>query len=275
MSAEESLQAGNLEQALAQLQDRVRKNPADAKARVFLFQLLSVLGQWERALTQLKVTGDLDAATLPMVQTYREAIGCETLRRDVFAGRRAPLVMGEPQRWIALALEALRVSAAGNHAQAAELRAEAFDAAPDVTGTLDGVAFEWIADADSRIGPFLEVIVNGKYYWAPFHRIGRIVMEPPVDLRDLVWTAAQFTWANGGQSVGLIPTLYSGTADQSDGRLRLARMTEWREITDGLFEGFGQRVLATDVDEYSLLEVREIVLQGAIEESAAPTDTDG
>jgi type VI secretion system protein ImpE len=275
MSAEESLQQGNLELALAQLQDQVRKNPGEAKPRVFLFQLLCVLGQWERALTQLKVAGDLDPKTLPMVQTYREAIGCETLRLDVFAGRRAPLVFGEPQRWIALALEALRVSAAGNHSRAAELRNEAFDAAPDVTGALDGTPFEWIADADTRIGPFLEAIVNGKYYWIPFHRIGRIVLEPPADLRDLVWAPAQFTWANEGQVVGLIPTRYSATAGQGDGRLRLARMTEWREVADGVFEGLGQRVLATDVDEYSLLEVREIVLQSATEDAAAPADTDG
>jgi type VI secretion system protein ImpE len=275
MSAEESLRQGNLEDALAQLQDRVRKNPGDAKQRVFLFQLLCVMGQLDRGLTQLKVAGDLDPATLPMVQTYREAIGCEALRADVFAGRRAPLVMGEPRRWIALALEALRATATGNAAQGAELRAEAFDAAPGVSGALDGTAFEWICDADSRIGPFLEVIVNGKYYWVPFQRISRIVMEPPVDLRDLVWTAAQFTWANGGQSVGLIPTRYAGTMDQSDGRLRLARMTQWQEITDGEFEGLGQRVLATDVDEYSLLEVREIVLNPTTEESPEPADTNG
>src|SRR5262245_13034867 len=268
MSAEESLQQGNLEQALAQLQDRVRKNPADAKLRIFLFQLLAVLGQWERALTQLKVAGDLDAATLPMVQTYREAIACEALRHEVFAGTRAPLVMGEPERWIALALEALRAAASGNQTQAAELRAEAFDLAPAVAGTLDGNAFEWIADADMRIGPFLELVMNGKYYWAPFHRISHVAIEAPVDLRDLVWTPAQLTFANGGQSVGLIPTRYPNTTDQTDGPLRLARRTNWSEVADGVFEGLGQRVLATDVDEYPLLEVREIALQPQAQESA-------
>jgi protein involved in temperature-dependent protein secretion len=46
MIAEQYLKAGNLSEALAQLQ-------ADIKLRTFLFQLLSVLGQWERALTQL------------------------------------------------------------------------------------------------------------------------------------------------------------------------------------------------------------------------------
>jgi type VI secretion system protein ImpE len=260
MSAEDSLKEGNLQQTLAQLQDRVRKNPADPKPRIFLFQLLCVLGQLERALTQLKVAGDLDPAALPMVQTYREAIACEALRLDVFAGRRAPLLMGEPQRWIALALEAVRATAGGHHQQAEDLRDEAFESAPAVPGTLDGTAFEWIADADTRIGPFLEAIVKGKYYWIPFHHIGRIVMEPPVDLRDMVWTAAQFTWANGGEAVGLIPTRYPATANQDDDRLKLARMTQWQQIADGAFEGLGQRVLATDVAEHSLLEVREIVL---------------
>ncbi len=189
--------------------------------------------------------------------------------------RARPLVMGKPQRWIALALEALRLSAVGRHEQAAELRAEAFDAAPVVAGSIDRVPCEWLADADMRIGPFLEVIVNGKYYWVPFHRISRVVMEPPADLRDLVWTPAQFTWANGGQSIGLIPTRYVGTANESDDRLRLARMTDWREVAQGVFTGMGQRVLATDENEYPLLDVREIALQSQPEESDTQDDLGG
>ena len=35
-------------------------------------------------------------------------------------------------------------------------------------------AFEWIADADDRLGPVLEAIVNGRYYWVPFERVRRI-----------------------------------------------------------------------------------------------------
>ena len=65
MSAEESLQEGNLEQALGELQDRIRNDPANAKLRVFLFQLLAVMGEWERALNQLNVLGDMDPKSLP------------------------------------------------------------------------------------------------------------------------------------------------------------------------------------------------------------------
>ena len=83
-SAEQSLQEGNLSETLTQLQNQIKKDPANAKLRTFLFQLLLVLGEWDRALTQLNVAGELDASTLPMVQTYREAIRCQLLRKDVF-----------------------------------------------------------------------------------------------------------------------------------------------------------------------------------------------
>ena len=93
MFAEQSLREGSLDETLTQLQDQVRKDPSNASHRVFLFQLLAVLGDWNRAATQLKVAGELDAGTLAMVQTYREALRCEVLRADIFAGRNTPLVL--------------------------------------------------------------------------------------------------------------------------------------------------------------------------------------
>ncbi|HEY6360666.1 MAG TPA: tetratricopeptide repeat protein, partial [Vicinamibacterales bacterium] len=61
-TAEQSLKAGDPAGALAHLQDQVRARPDDPKLRVFLFQLLCVLGQWERALNQLSVASSLDPA---------------------------------------------------------------------------------------------------------------------------------------------------------------------------------------------------------------------
>ena len=55
MQAEQSLKEGDLQGALTQLQEQVRKQPANAGYRVFLFQLLAVAGEWGRALTQLDV----------------------------------------------------------------------------------------------------------------------------------------------------------------------------------------------------------------------------
>src|SRR5690606_10991406 len=66
VDAEALLKAGDPTGALAALQNEVRSKAADAKLRVFLFQLLCVQGQWERALNQLKVCAELDPAALPM-----------------------------------------------------------------------------------------------------------------------------------------------------------------------------------------------------------------
>src|SRR5580765_2398246 len=109
-AAEQAVREGDLDAALTHLQNQVRQDPAKADLRVFLFQLLSVMGQWERALTQLNVAADLDAGTLAMAQMYREAIRCEVLRGEVFAGKKSPVIFGEPEQWLALFIEALLVA---------------------------------------------------------------------------------------------------------------------------------------------------------------------
>ncbi len=272
MSAEQTVREGNPTAALAGLQDQVRSDPANAELRVFLFQLLSILGQWGRAMNQLNVAGELDDGTLAMVQTYREALNCERLRAEIFAGRHTPLVLGKPAQWVALVMEALKLSAEGRHAEAEALRGEAFETAPETAGTIDEQAFAWIADADMRLGPQLEVIVNGRYYWVPFERIREIHIEEPADLRDLVWMPAHFTWANGGEAVGLIPARYPGSESSDDPLIQMARKTEWVEQEGNLYTGLGQRLLATDTDEFPLMDVRVITLDTAdeAEETKAP-----
>jgi type VI secretion system protein ImpE len=258
MLAEQSLHQGHPQDALVQLQESVRKDPSNPKLRTFLFQLLAVLGQWERALTQLNVAGDLDAANLAMVQTYREAISCEVLRKEIFAGQKTPLIFGDPTQWIALSLEALKLTALNQHQQARELREQAFDLAPATSGTIDDQAFDWIADADSRLGPVLEAIVNGRYYWIPFFQISAIQIEKPCDLRDMVWTPAHFDWVNGGEAFGLIPTRYPGSENAEDSAIRLARKTEWQEQAKNVYIGYGQRLLTTNNNDYALMDIRKI-----------------
>lgn len=266
MGAQESLSEGNLEETLLQLQATVRSDPSNVKHRVFLFQLLAVMGQWDRALTQLNVAGDLDASTLAMVQTYREALLCEGLRADVFAGKRSPVVFGKPEQWIALLIESLRLMADGQYAKSQEIREQAFELAPATSGIIgdpdspDSETFKWIADADTRMGPVLEAIINGRYYWVPFHRIQSINIEAPEDVRDMVWMPAYFTWANGGETVGLIPTRYSGSEASDDNQVRIAQKTIWQELGNGVYQGMGQRMFVTDVGEYSLMDLRLINL---------------
>ena len=289
-----SLKNGQLDQALDELQQEVRKAPADVTKRIFLFQLLSVMGQWDRALKQLNVARDMDDSATMMAQTYQEALSCEVLRQSVFAGERSPLIFGEPEPWIAPLIESLRALAKGEQKASDELRQQAFDDAPATSGqlTLRGHAkatsdaaeedaaeesaesFEWIADADPRFGPVFEAIINGRYYWIPYSCVQRIDIDPPADLRDFVWLPAHFCWANGGEVVGLIPTRYPGSESAADDTVRLARRTDWVEQSPDLFFGLGQRIVATDGGEYALMDIARINLNlDATDTAEAETDS--
>ena len=258
MSAEDHIRAGNLAEALAALEAQVRADPASAKHRIFLFQLLSVMGDWKRAIAQLKISAELDPGAVTMAQMYREAIICEVYRERVFVGEKEPLVFGKPQEWVAHLIEAQKLLASGRPAEAAAARDRAFEAAPATPGVVNGTPFEWIADADSRLGPVLEIIVNGRYFWMPFSAIRAISSDPPADLRDYVWTPVTVTLANSSDIVGLIPTRYAGTTAAGDDAARLARRTEWTDAGQGAFTGMGQRLFATDGDDVAVLDLRSV-----------------
>jgi type VI secretion system protein ImpE len=270
---EEDVRQGRLDEALSALQAVIRKAPADPKHRVLLFQLLCVMGDWKRAMTQLNVVCELDAKTLPMVQTYRTALQCEELRAEVFAGKRTPLLFGEPAQWAALLVQSLLLGAQGRAEESETLHAQAFEQAPTSAGKIDGQPFAWLADADARLGPVLEAIVDGKYYWIPLCNLRTIVIEKPADLRDLVWIPAYLTLANGGQIVSLVPTRYPSSEASTDPSIRMARKTDWQERkggTDGTSIGLGQRMFATDQGDYPVLEARSIEFDSPPEAPEAP-----
>jgi type VI secretion system protein ImpE len=269
MLAEDLIRQGRIPEALKALEDAVRKSPADSKLRIFLFQILCVTGAWERALTQLGVVNEMDPKALLMVKTCQAAIQCEALRSGVFKGERSPLVLGEPSDWVAKMIQASTMQAQGNVQAAATLREQAFEAAPATTGTLEvgadaenieSIPFEWIADADERLGPMFEAIVDGKYYWIPYERVSLIRIEKPVDLRDAVWAPCQFVWATGGQGVGFIPVRYPTTETVGNDAQRLARATDFVDGPSGTTIPLGHRLIATDAGEHNLLTIRAIKL---------------
>ena len=261
----------SLDSELETLQAQVRRDASSGKLRVHLFQLLCVRGDWQRALAQLQVCAQLDIAALPMAQTYREAIRCEMFRVEVFSGKRTPQIMGTPPSWMGSLIEALKYDATGDYAMAATLRAKAMDEAQPASCTVDGVACEWIADGDSRLGPVCEVIANGQYYWLPFESCLGIVTEAPTDLRDLVWGPADLLLPNDGRVPALIPTRYAGTTDSNaagSDALKMSRSTEWQEKSPDMWFGLGQRLWTSDVGDHPMLDTRAISMTATV---ATPT----
>jgi type VI secretion system protein ImpE len=252
------LASAPLADALASLTDMVRAKPNDLKQRVYLVQLLCAMGQWSRAHNQLTVAAELDASAIPMKQVYADAILGESFRADVFAGKRSPMLFGEPSEWIAMLIESLLQMGKGGIALSLDLRAKAFELAPSSIGTINSERFDWICDGDMRLGPVLEAYVNGRYYWIPFDRLQSIKIEAPEDLRDYVWTPAHLQFSNGGETLALIPSRYPGSEQSTDQHIQLALKTEWIAQASEVFSGFGQRSFSTNIGEHALLDTREI-----------------
>jgi len=261
MTAEILLQAGDPQAAQKDLQDQVRKNPTDAKLRVFLFQLLAINGEWKRAQAQLEIAGQLDSSADPMVQAYRDVINCELHREAVFQGKSKPLIFGEPEEWVALLVEAQQAFARGETDLFSKLNEQAFELADSRSGKINDESFVWLADADQRFGPVFEFMFNGQYYWVPMSRVSKLHTDKPTDLRDLIWLPAEVTWTNGGKLMVMVPVRYPRIEGVS-GQGLMSRRTDWVTHAEDIVEGTGQRIFATDQNDYSVLQVRSIEFDG-------------
>ena len=80
MNATELYRAGRLKEAVQALGAELRDNPADAKRRTFLFELLSFAGEYERALKQLDILAQQGPQAEMGTLVYRAAVQAELQR---------------------------------------------------------------------------------------------------------------------------------------------------------------------------------------------------
>ena len=237
--ADDLFRAGDLDGARAALTAAAKKAPSDQTVRMFLFQLMCLQGDWEKAKIQLRTLASLSPEAQMLAVTYNLAIEAEESRVRAFAGLEPPALLVASTPWAGDLVGALAALAKGRLDEAASLRGQAFDAAPDTPGALDDVEFDWIADGDARFGPSLEAIISGKWGLVPFDAIERIESEGPKDLRDLVWLPAQVAFKTGQSVNALLPVRYPGSETQDDTGFKLARKTDWRDESWGP-RGLGQ-----------------------------------
>jgi type VI secretion system protein ImpE len=255
--ADQLLRSGDLDGARAALVEAVRARPSDERARMFLFQLLAVTGEWDKAKRQLAALAQLSAEAQMLSVAYGQAIDAEAERAAVFAGTaRARQHVASP--WAEGVLDALEHFAAGRIAQGEAAREAAFDAAPETPGSADGDAFDWIADADARFGPTFEAIIGGRYGLQPFDQVDRIESEGVRDLRDTVWYPVQIFFRTGQSVAALLPARYPGSEASANSAERLARVTSWIALPWGE-TGVGQHLwsLSTGEDR-DLLSIRRL-----------------
>lgn len=258
MDADRLLHEGKLDEARSYLANELRRAPDNIGARQFFWQLMCVLGDWEKALLHLRGLAALDPSAQMLSTVYGQTIGAESVREEVANGARRGQSLVGSTPWVEVLLDALQKVAGGDPGAGEELSA-ALAQAPAVSGSVDGVEAEWIADADPHFGPMLEAIIGDQYGFLPLAALKRVSLAEPQALRDTVWIAADVLTKSGQEAAALLPVCYPRTRAHCDPHCMMARKTEWGEAAD-LPVGYGQRIIVVDEVEKPLLEIREILL---------------
>ncbi|MFY8087069.1 MAG: type VI secretion system accessory protein TagJ [Rubrivivax sp.] len=251
-----------------QARQRVQVRPNDLGARSALWQIFASRGEFARARTQLNAMVAIDSSWTLEAQACEALLKAEETRLEVLAGRRAPVCLGEPPPWFAdlvAGLAELPAGPVGQVSGAARLL-KAQQASQACAGLVNGQPFAWVCDGDARLGPCLELMVRGQYFWVPWSRLRAISTRPPTELRDRLWLHALVTLEDENAIEAFLPARYPGPRDDAE---HLGEMTHWAPLAEAdapdaaAFRGFGQKTQITDTGEYGLLDIRELTLQPA------------
>ena len=260
-------QSRSLADALRLAEAGVRTTPQAATARWLLFELLCVLGHWDRALKQLQTWASLSKEFDSTAHVMRGLIRAEQQRIDVFSGTRTPATVAaenaEPPDWVSGLAQALaQAGAAGRSSvdsgEAADvLRERALQNAPETSGATNlQAAFQWITDSDTRLGPVCEVVVVGAYRWLPFADMTSLSKGAPTCLLDLVWSQVEIELHEGAVVRAYMPMRYPVQSGDRDALL-MARETVWQEVGRTGVHARGQKMWTTDVGDMALLDLRQ------------------
>jgi len=257
LNADELFASGDIRGAREALINQVRSEPGSVPVRMFLFQLFSLTGEWKRAKSQLDTLAKLDPEMQMLSVAYSQCIAAEMDRERVFAGE-ADMPILSRASWGPELSETLKgffnkVDGAAN--KLLELQ----NNVPDCKGIAnDDMAFDWISNADPRIGPATEAIISGRYGLVPFADLETLEIHKPVDLRDTIWVQAEFGLRKGAKVSGFIPMRYPGSHASEDSAVVMGRTTVWEE-NNGLETAMGHNLLAmSDGEDHSLLSFEKI-----------------
>jgi type VI secretion system protein ImpE len=228
MTASELFHAGKLSEAIATQIARVKSQPTDQAARLFLFELLVFTGDLDKARKQLDVLKYDDPRHSAAIEQYRNALESETKRRAVLAGTASPKWLTAVPEHVSLRLEAVHALANGHADKARTLLDSANASTPLIRGAVDGVEFHGLSDNDERFGTVLEVFGSGgTYAWIPLEQVSTLTMNPPASPRDILFRPAQLTLLDGVSGDILLPGLYPNSHLSNDEEVKIGRITDW------------------------------------------------
>ena len=245
---------GNLREVTEMVISEVKAKPTDTSQRTFLFELSCFAGDWDRAERQLDVIALQDVQAALGVTVYRANVKAERERARVFSEGIEPHFLSPPPAYVDLYLAAIRHVLRNELSEARSALLQAEEDRPAVVGKLGDTSFEDFRDYDDFVGGILELIVKDQYVWLPFEQIKRLEIMRPMQLRNFLWARVLLETWDGTVGELYLPSLYTGTNQHPDDNVKLGRMTDWKQVGEGLFRSFGLRLFSMDQTEKSLFE---------------------
>lgn len=261
-SAKDYYEAGKLADAIAAMNEEVKKHPTDVNRRGFLCELLCFAGEIERIDKQLDTMGDQDPQAMMGIVLWRQLARAEMARQQFFTEGRVPEFLdGVPTEVMKLHMQASILVRDGKLADAQALLVEAEEKRPRVSGMCDGVAFDDFRDLDDLTSSFFEVLTStGKYYWVPVEKVESLDFKAPKRPRDLYWRQVHMVVRDEGPDGEVyMPVLYTGSdKKKDDDQIRLGRATDWVTAEGGPVRGLGQRTFLIGHEDKPVLSLKGV-----------------
>lgn len=251
------LAANDLEGAIQAGIAHVKSKPTDMTARTFLFELMIMAGEFDRAEKQLDVLGQQDANALLGTQIYRQCIACEKKRQKVFNSDAVPDFITAKPAYTQLLLDSILDLRNGNVAGAREKLDQSEAERPANAGKLNGEReFQDFRDYNDLTASVLEVFLKGEYLWIPLEFVRKIELTPPKSLRDVCWAQGTIEMLDGTNGEIHLPALYNNSAKHEDGAIRLGKATDWTDAGEDIFLGAGTRLFWFDGENAPISDVQ-------------------
>lgn len=255
MTATDALADGRLADAITLQRETVSRQPDDATARLFLFELLTLAGRFADARQEL-VDIPSTAPTWPAVRLGFRRLLSAARRRDRL---RKPTVLAPPPRHLKyrwLATQAARAS----DLLAADFADRSDVLLPEVSGFVDGREFTGLRDSDDRFAGVFELFIGRRWVWVPVEAVRTLSLKEPAGAMDLAYRPGILRLADGREFAVTVPLVHPSSADHGDD-FALGQTVDWAEA-GGLTVGLGAKVLTAGDEEVAFGECRMLEIRG-------------
>ena len=253
MTARDAFTEGQLGESLRLQAEQVAANPSDSAARLFLFELLTLDGQLNRARDELFAI-EQDSPQWPATRVqFLNILKAQAKRR-----RAAPLLAGNAPRHARLRRQIWRRSRRLSTSSFRKWVDRADEASPYLVGHVDGREFEGLRDLDDRFASVLELFSGADYTWIPFEHLRKIQLLPPAGVLDVAFRPARI-WTRDQEYAVILPLLYP-ESHQAVGDFAVGLDTDLTSQA-GVLQGVGARVWMAGEEELPVGECQQFELR--------------